>query len=87
MLIVSGARTRVVVRRANNLMYESLDAGARADPVGFFCECGDPDCFEQAWLTPEAYDTARANPTWSALAPGHVLVHDEDDERPLDSAA
>ena len=87
MLIVSGARTRVVIRRANNLMCESLEAGGRADPVGFFCECGDADCFEQVWLTPEAYDRARANPAWSALAAGHAPVHDEDDGRPLEPAA
>lgn len=71
MLIVSGARTRVVIRRANNLMCESLDTGGRSGPVAFFCECGDPDCFEQAWLTPEAYDEARTDSAWSALAPGH----------------
>jgi hypothetical protein len=78
LLIVSGARTRVVMRRANNLMCESLDAGGRADAVGFFCECGDPDCFEQVWLTPEAYDGARANPAWLALAPGHLPADDRD---------
>jgi hypothetical protein len=72
LLIVSGARSRVVIRRANNLMCESLDAGGRTEPVAFFCECGDPDCFEQVWLTPDAYDAARANAAWSALAPGHV---------------
>jgi hypothetical protein len=78
LLIVSGARTRVVMRRANNLKCESLDAGGRADPVGFFCECGHPDCVEQVWLTPEAYDGARADAAWSALAPGHVQAVDRD---------
>ena len=60
-----------MIRRANNLMCDSLEAGGRADPVGFFCECGHPDCVEQVWLTPEAYDTARANTPWSAPAAGH----------------
>lgn len=87
MLIVSGARSRVVIRRANNVMCESLDTGGRADPIGFFCECGDPDCFEQVWLAPEAYDTARGDPSWSALAPGHTPVHDDDGGHPLEPAA
>jgi hypothetical protein len=77
LLIVSGARTRVVIRRANNLMCESLDTGGRADAVGFFCECGDADCFEQVWLTPEAYDAARTDAAWSALASGHEPVDDD----------
>ena len=87
LLIVSGARTRVVIRRANNLMWESLDTGGRAEPVPFFCECGDPDCFEQVWLTPDAYNAARGKGEWSALARGHRAVPEPDELQPFRPAA
>ncbi len=59
------------VRRINDLMCESLDEGGRVEPVPFLCECGRPACCQQVWLTRDAYERARSDPAWAALARGH----------------
>ena len=60
------------MRRVNDLIWESLDQGGRADPVAFFCECAQEGCYRPVWLTPVEYDQSRRRPDWLALAPGHT---------------
>jgi hypothetical protein len=59
-------------RHMNNLMHESLEHEGETS-VGFFCECPSTDCFQAVWLSAGAFGTARGNPEWSVLAPGHAV--------------
>lgn len=63
-----------VMRRVNDLICESLDDGAQAEPVAFFCECSDDACYRPVWLAPDAYRRSRREPYWTALAAGHLAV-------------
>lgn len=63
-----------VMRRVNDLICESLDSDADAEPAAFFCECADEGCYQPVWLTPAAYRRRRREPYWTALAGGHLAV-------------
>lgn len=57
-----------LMRRANDMIWESLGLGGRREPVAFFCECSDPACYRAVWLTPDEYEAARQEPGWAPLA-------------------
>ena len=58
-------------RATNELIRESLQDRDRADMIGFFCECGDPACFEAVWLSLDDYQAERAGPEGTVLTAGH----------------
>lgn len=64
-------RTPDVMRSVNELMWEGLASSGRAEPVAFFCECSDPRCYRPVWLTLAAYEQARSDPEWVAVASEH----------------
>ena len=59
------------MRRVNDLIWESLEHGGRADPVAFFCECAQEGCYRAVWLTRGEYEQSRRQADWLALAPKH----------------
>lgn len=61
-------RMPATMRRVNDLIWESLDHGGRADPVAFFCECPQEGCYRPVWLTPVEYEQRRHQPDWLAVA-------------------
>lgn len=65
-------RVRRVMRRVNEMMWESLARGGYAEPIAFFCECADPECYQPVWLTATDYERARTDPEFTLLAAGHV---------------
>jgi len=64
-------RMPATMQRVNDLIWESLDRGGRADPVAFFCECAQEGCYRPVWLTLIEYEQSRRQPDWLALAPSH----------------
>lgn len=58
-------------RETNRAIRDGVEAVAPSEPVAFLCECADASCYRTVWLTPAAYDQARADPTWQPLAPAH----------------
>jgi hypothetical protein len=64
-------RMPATMRRVNDLIWESLELGGRADPVAFFCECEQEGCYRPVWLTPVEYGESRHHPGWAAVAPTH----------------
>lgn len=62
------------MRRVNAFISESLVVGGREEPVAFFCECGDPDCYRAVWLSPARYAEEARDPRWSVAAPEHAPV-------------
>lgn len=73
-MIAPQSRTTDPKRRVNELISESLARGGRDEPVAFFCECGDPDCDRAIWLAPAAYEEARRDPDWVAVAFEHEAL-------------
>jgi hypothetical protein len=61
----------LLLRRVNDLMREGLRRRVSDDPIAFFCECDDPDCFQPVWLTGGEYDLRRADPATIFLAEVH----------------
>jgi hypothetical protein len=59
------------MRRVNDLIWESLVRGGYAEPVAFFCECGDEGCCRPVWLMPAEYERRRLERGWLALLPEH----------------
>jgi hypothetical protein len=55
----------------NEQIHESLQEHVRTEPIGFFCECASPSCFDTVWLTAADYENGRLNPRWSVHAVGH----------------
>lgn len=58
-------------RHMNEQIHESLQEHVRTEPIGFFCECASPSCFDTVWLTAADYENGRLNPRWSVHAVGH----------------
>lgn len=74
MAIMEQVPVRESMRRVNDRMWESLARGGHDQPVPFFCECADEECYRAAWLTPAEYEDARRDTDWRALALGHVAA-------------
>lgn len=66
-------------RHVNRMIREIVLPASDADLIGFFCECADPGCHKVLWFTADAFDRARADPSWYALSPGHA--HPESPQR------
>jgi hypothetical protein len=47
--------------------------GADEPTMQFVCECGDAACADRISLTPDEYESVRADPTHFAVASGHEL--------------
>ena len=58
-------------RDVNDRMREALRLWPDGQPIPFFCECADLDCYRLVWLRREQLDRGRARPGWGAVAPGH----------------
>lgn len=71
-MVAPAARHPETMRRVNEHITDSLVHGGRDEPVAFFCECDDPDCYRAVWLAPVVFQSARSDPSWVALAEGHV---------------
>jgi hypothetical protein len=69
---LGGAITTGVKRAVNGAIRQNL-AAAEPEPIAFFCECVDSDCFLPVWLNVADYDAGRADPHWHALRPRHVV--------------
>jgi len=79
------ARERQVVE--NEVRFRALnerlqETGAawvgREGVMSLVCECGDEDCTLPIELTPDEYESVRADETQFALVPGHVRPEVED---------
>ena len=46
----------VMRRQVNDLMRWGLDARDPSEPIAFFCECEQDDCYRPVWLTTSEYD-------------------------------
>jgi hypothetical protein len=57
-------------RRANDMIQLCL-GDRRSEPIGFFCECSAPTCFETVWLTGSEFSDRRADAQWGVVAPSH----------------
>lgn len=72
------ARNEALFRRVNerveevNKAFESILGDA-----DFFCECADVECMEKIRMTLAEYEALRANSTYFAVKPGHVLAQEE----------
>ena len=73
-MVAPASRHPDTMRRVNELISNSLVNGGRDEPVAFFCECDDPDCYRPVWLAPAVYQSARSDPQWVALAEGHIAL-------------
>lgn len=71
------------MRRVNDLISESLVVGGREEPVPFFCECGDADCYRAVWLSPVRFTEETSDPQWSAIAAEHGPAAASAAERPF----
>ena len=60
-------------REINDLMRRRFWADQGTTAIAFFCECDDAGCCRPVWLTLTAYDAARIDPRWVALAEGHPV--------------
>ncbi|HUZ81883.1 MAG TPA: LuxR C-terminal-related transcriptional regulator [Gaiellaceae bacterium] len=58
-------------RLVNELMRDGLRIGVDTEPIAFFCECANEDCYQAIWLSASEYDRARADPRWEALIGDH----------------
>jgi len=72
MIVDASARTPDATRRINESLWRTFARENSSDPVAFFCECGKAHCYQPVWLTLEAYEGARLDASWVALADGHV---------------
>jgi hypothetical protein len=43
----------------------------------FYCECGDPQCFERVYLTAQEYEVIRTDSMRFVVVPGHVFPEAE----------
>lgn len=68
---VEAALMTLAKRGANRVIDDLASRSGAGEPVGFFCECTDPDCHKVVWLTVEAFAREADEPAWHALAPGH----------------
>src|SRR3712207_9237076 len=59
-------------------------AAPARDKLMFYCECGDPKCFERVHLTPQEYEEIRADSSCFAVVEGHVFPEAEDVVAELD---
>lgn len=82
--VAEAALTSLAKRSANRMIHELASPASGADPVGFLCECVQPDCYTVLWLTADAFDRASADPTWHALAPEHQAPPQADPEALVD---
>jgi hypothetical protein len=57
---------------------EHRQAAAAEKPLRFYCECGDPKCFECISLTSTVYEAVRAHPARFVVAPQYVSPDVED---------
>lgn len=67
-------------RGANRVIHDLASPSSGSDPVGFFCECADPDCHKVVWFAAEVFDRVSAGCTWYALAPGHQAAASDSSE-------
>lgn len=77
-MVATPVQTPHRMRRVNELISTRLVAAGWVDPIAFFCECSDPHCDRVVLLAPAAYEHARRDPAWVAVAPRHgvALAHD-----------
>lgn len=73
-MIATPVRTPHRLRRVNELISTRLVAAGWVDPIAFFCECSDPHCDRVVRVAPAAYEQARRDPAWVAVAPGHRVA-------------
>jgi hypothetical protein len=63
------ADNEAVFRAGNEAIASNIrDGGGKHQ---YLCECGDPDCFEQARLSRSEYEAVRAHPARFFVVPGH----------------
>lgn len=78
MTITTETRQGDRMRQVNDSMLESLVNSGYDEPIAFFCECSDPDCYQAVWLTSAEYAEARAEPTWRPLLEAHSAADGAD---------
>lgn len=79
--IAEAALTSLGKRGVNRMIHEILTTSSETDLVGFFCECSDADCCRVVWLTGDAFERGRADPSWHLLASGHRAAGSDVPER------
>jgi hypothetical protein len=66
-------------RDINHRLAEDLEPlVAAAEPIGFVCECGHPDCTAELRLPLDDYRRVRADPIHFAVLPDHEIKDVED---------
>ena len=74
-----GARTQSLFRDVNERVREINEEFSVGLPPGdWVCECADDSCTERLSISPDEYETVRANPKRFAVAPSHVYPEIED---------
>ena len=63
-----------IFREANERIQDLNESFATlTDRLVLVCECGDGQCVEKIWVSPEAYEKLRSDPTQFAIVPGHEI--------------
>ena len=52
-------------------------AAPATEKLMFYCECGDPKCFQRVYLTATEYEAIRKDSTRFAVVAGHVFPEAE----------
>jgi hypothetical protein len=59
------------MRTVNASMRALSGSFPRSEPIPFFCECHDPDCFSTVWMTADIFDATIAGHTGWMLVEHH----------------
>lgn len=71
---VRAARNQALFRAVSEKIKDVNDAFAEiSETFVIACECADRGCAEMLTISPDEYETVRANPRHFAVNPGHVL--------------
>ena len=73
------AENEALFRAINERMtaWPERRAAPATEKLGFYCECGDPTCFERICLTGPEYELVREDPGHFAVVAGHVFPEAE----------
>lgn len=67
----AGMRASGLMRSVNGNLRETSERLGHTDPIVFFCECADTDCFSIIWISAREFDETESNQTGWMLSAGH----------------
>jgi hypothetical protein len=69
------ALNEALFRRINRRIAGTAEAWDVADePIGFYCECADPECIDRILMLPAAFERIHASPARFVVRPGHDVA-------------